>query len=221
MIIELIKVLILLGGFLLGIYKLDEWRKEYIGTRTIDLAENILVEFYKAHDAIKHIRHPSSFEFEHENVTQKVNEDDQSFKARKDASVVFYRYEIYNDIFSKLYSYRYRVMALKGKEYVIPLDDLQKIINKILSSARRLSMLWPKTHFRTEKQRRDHSELIEKYESIFWDDFSDDDPINPELERIQNELVRICTDMMEVNKLSTNYFEINLKIPKFFNKDHK
>lgn len=75
-------------------------------------------------------------------------------------------------------------MAQIGKEQAKPFDDLNDVRNENFSAAIRLARLWSKNHFRTEEEIQSHIKNKEKYEDIFWDDGSENDPINPKLDKI-------------------------------------
>jgi len=97
-------------------YGLDSWRREHSGRRQIELAEDALALFYEAADALKHIRHPASFEYETKEIARKDQESDAQFSARKDASIVFVRTATYSELFNRIHAMRYRFMAQIGKD---------------------------------------------------------------------------------------------------------
>ena len=49
---------------LFAIYGFDAWRREHIGKRRIELAEDVLSLFYQASDAIDQMRNPFGFDGE-------------------------------------------------------------------------------------------------------------------------------------------------------------
>ncbi len=106
-----LKELALLVGICVAIYGIDSWRREHTGKRQIELAEETLSLFYEAKDAISHIRHPASYVSETDEVVKGENETKKEYDARKSASVVFVRYNSYQELFSKIHSMRYRFMA--------------------------------------------------------------------------------------------------------------
>ena len=173
-------------------YGIDSWRREFKGKKQIELAEDTLATFYEAVDAIKNIRHPGSSSSETEMVKRENNETEEQFRARKKASLVFRRYEDYQELFSKLHSMRYRFMAQIGKKEAKPFEDLRKIVNKIFISASILSEIWSKDCNLDEgcwKQKR-------KQEAIFWDSFQENDPINSELKTIISEIENTCQNVI-------------------------
>lgn len=180
-----------------AIYGIDAWRREHVGKRRIELAEDTLALFYEAADAIRHIRHPASFGYETEQVERGENETEAHFRARKNASVVFHRYNQYQELFSTIHASRYRFMAQIGKAEAQPFDDLRGIVNDITMSARLLARYWPRDHFRTEQQEREHRERIDKQEAIFWEGAADSDPINPRLEQAIVSIEATCRSVID------------------------
>jgi hypothetical protein len=179
-----------------AVYGIDSWRREHAGKRRIELAEDSLALFYEAADAIKHIRHPFGFSSETATVERGEKESDAEFTARKNASVVFVRYNQYKELFSKLYAMRYRFMAQIGKAEAKPFDDLHAIINEITGAARVLARLWMRDQFRAEQQWEQHQKQVEKYEAIFWEGLADEDPINPRVTAVIAEIEATCQSVI-------------------------
>lgn len=192
--IELIKHLLTIATLIVAIYGIHFWKKEYVGKKRIDMAEETLALFYEASDAIKDIRSPMGWSSETENTKCRENESEEQFKARKQASVKYERYKEHQELFHRLYSMRYRFMAQVGKEEAKPFTDLRKIVNKILHSAHMLTRLWS---LRRNPEDRKHWESVEKQEAIFWDSMDENDPINPEVEKIISEIENTCRKIID------------------------
>ena len=124
------------------IFGVNAWRREYIGKRKLELAEEVLALFYEARDAIRYIRNPSGYVGEGSTRNAAPNESPEEKQISDNAYVVFERYNKRQDLFNKLYSMRYRYMAQFGKDSAKPFDDLNKIVNDIFISARMLSHYW-------------------------------------------------------------------------------
>lgn len=197
LVLEFLTQLSLLVGIIVGIYGIDSWRREHLGRRRLELAEETLALFFEAEDAIHHIRHPISNNFEREEVERGERESDEQYEARKSASVVFFRYNQYQELFAKIRASRYRFMAQIGKVEAEPFDELHTIVNQIMGSARALSRLWPRSRFRTTDQQDKHWENIDKYEAIFWEGSAEEDPINPRLEALVAKMERSCREILE------------------------
>jgi hypothetical protein len=189
---SLLKEISLIIGIWVAIYGIDSWRREHTGKRQIELAEETLALFYEAKDVITYIRHPAGYSSETETLERGEGESEKDYKARKQASIVFKRYNEHQELFNKIHSMRYRFMAQIGKEQAQPFDDLRKIINEIFLSARMLSRLWARDYFRTEEQREKHYKSIEKHEAIFWEGLEEEDPIISRLNKLITDIESTC-----------------------------
>ena len=196
--IAILKELSLLIGIWVAIYGIDSWRREHKGKRQMELAEETLALFYEARDVIAYIRNIFSYSSETEGIEQGENESEERFEARKQASVVFKRYNERQELFNKIHSMRYRFMAQIGKEKAEPFDELRKIVNEIFVSARMLSQLWSRRHFRTQEQEDKHYESIERHEAIFYEGIEEEDPIMPRIKKLVDEIEITCKAIISV-----------------------
>ena len=212
--LELLSSISLFIGIWVAIYGIDSWRRAHVGTRQIELAEETLALFYEAANAIRHIRDPLGFSDETEDIVRNEGEKDAQFEARKQASVVFHRYNKYQELFSKIHASRYRFMAQIGKAKAKPFEELHNLVTEIIIAARRLSKLWAVDHnHRTPEHSENHRKKIEKYEAVFWDGLEDDDPINPKLEAIIVDIETICQDIISGKGTLHGWLNIKLQKP--------
>jgi len=173
------------------IYGVNAWRREYIGKRKLELAEEVLALFYEARDVISYIRSPFSFGGEGNTRNAAPNESPEEKQINDNAYVVFERYYKRQDLFNKLYSMRYRYMAQFGKDLARPFDDLRKIVNEIFLSARMLSHYWKqqgRRNWENDREFQQHLKEMHKYEAIFWEKSSDEDPIIPRLDAVISDI---------------------------------
>jgi hypothetical protein len=193
-----------------AIYGINSWRKAHIGQRQIELAEDALALFYEAADAIRHIRHPASFGHELKEIERVVSESDAEYEARKNASIVFVRYNLYKDTFSKLHAMRYRFMAQIGKDKATAFEDLREIVNSIQMSANMLARLWPRSSFLSDSAWEAHRAQVQMYEAIFWEGLEKDDAINPKLATVIQEVESVCRSV--ISGKGTIYSFLNWRI---------
>jgi len=199
--IEALQQISVLIGIWVAIYGIDSWRREHVGKRQMELAEEALALFYEAEDAINHIRHPMSFSTETEHIERGEQETESQFQARKNASVVFHRYNEHQELFNKIHAMRYRFMAQIGKAEAEPFDELRKILNEIILSARMLARLWSRDHFRTDEQWERHHEEIARHEAVFWGGASED-AVVIKVKSAISKIERSCRDIIsEKNSL--------------------
>jgi hypothetical protein len=207
-------------GIWVGIYGIDSWRREHVGKRKIELAEDSLALFYEAVDAIRHIRGSMSFDYETKDIEKMENEPEKAYEARKKASVVFVRYNQHQELFNKLHAMRYRFMSQIGKEQAKPFEDLRCITNEIILAGRMLARLWAREHFRTDEQWDQHQEQVDKYETIFWDHMSEDDPINHKMNKVIAEVESTCRQVIEAKNSLYGLLNVPLRIKFWKNGKH-
>ncbi|MDH4284901.1 MAG: hypothetical protein OEV35_06240 [Gallionellaceae bacterium] len=195
-----------------AIYGIDSWRREHIGRKKADTAEEALALVYEAADAIEYIRHPISFGSEHGEIERGESESVEQWQARRNANVAFVRYNKHQELFNKLHAMRYRFMAQFGKEKVEPLNEVRRVVNEVLTAANALSRLWPRAHFRTDDQWEKHQQQIEKYEAKFWSMMSEEDELANRVRAAVSAME--ATARAEIEGRSTLHSVINKRLHK-------
>jgi len=173
------------------IYGITTWRREYIGKRKIELAEEVLALFYEARDAIRFIRNPFGYVGEGSSRKSAANETPEEKQINDQANVVFERYTQRKDLFNKINSMRYRYMAQFGKDSAKPFDNLNGIINDIFASAHMLAYYWKQQGSRQWKNQEEfqrHLDEMHKNEAVFWQMTPEKDQITPRLEAMISEI---------------------------------
>jgi len=187
-------------GIWVAIYSIDAWRREHVGRRRMELAEDTLALFYEAADAIRHIRSPVGYGHETERVERAERESDEQFEARKTASVVFYRYDQHRELFNRIHATRYRFLALFGAEAAKPFEELHEVTRKIIVAARLLAHDWGRSYFRDEAQEEQHSQRVRDQEAIFWEGMAEYDPIAPKMEELIRDIEITCRGVLESSR---------------------
>ena len=182
--ISSIAILIAALTFIAGV---SAWRREFVGKHRIELAESVLAIFYEAADAIRQIRNPSSFVGEGTTRKRAENELAEDSRLLDQANIIFERYKKREVLFSQIRAKRYRVMATFGPSSEEPFEELDAIINEILTAAHMLgSHYWPRQG-RVEmapKEFKKHQEEMQNYEMVFWLMDEDKDTISPRVQKI-------------------------------------
>lgn len=182
---------------LFAIYGFDAWRREHVGKRRIELAEEVLALFYQARDVIESIR--SSFGYGGEGETRKPGPSDKpEHKAALDqAFVLIERYNRHTELFSRIHALRYRFMAQFGTKASAPFDDLNRVVNELLLSAQRMARhaIKPDRQFRTEVAEEKHQGLMEICRVYYSG--GEDDPIASRIHKIVGEIEHTCRAVIE------------------------
>jgi len=184
---------------LFAIYGFDAWRREHIGKRRIELAEEVLALFYQARDAIAAIRSPFGYQGEGKTRKPTQNERPEDKDGLDQAYVLIERYNSHSELFSRIRSLRYRVMAQLGLEAAKPFDSLNEIIHELIVSAYQMSQL------NTRREQASHSpETEEKYHrefmeihNVYYGTGGADDPISPRINQAVSDIERTCRSIIE------------------------
>jgi len=195
--IEFLRDLSILIAAVMGAYSIDAWRREHTGKRQIDLAEETLALFYEAREAISYIRSPMSYGHERQELERQKGESDRQYEARRNASVVFYRYDQRQDVFNRLYAIRYRFMAQFGREQSKPFDDLWRVRGRVLVAARSLARSWGQEHVRTEQQEQEYEKRVQRHEAVFWEGHEDPDEVAAEVEAAVDAIDSTCRAIIQ------------------------
>jgi hypothetical protein len=192
-----ISVIIACLAIILGV---DAWKREYVGKRKIELAEDVLTLFYQARDAVGRIRSP--FRRHGEGETRKTGEyENPNEKELLDrAYVVVERFEKEREIFNKLDVLRYRFMARFGVNAKKPFDDLRSIITDIFLSANMLGTHYWQRQGRaqmSEAEFQKHLKELNEHEAIFWEGRLESDPIKKRLDGTIEGIEKICRPIIQ------------------------
>ncbi len=150
---------------------INAWRREYIGKRRIELAEEVLTCFYEARDAIKFIRSPFSYDGEGKTRSRQNGELEEESKLLDRAYIVYERYEKRREVFNKLHSLRYRFMARFGRQTEKPFIELHSIVSDIFNAADILGSHYWQRQGRVkmkDDEFKTHLEEMHEQEAIFW-----------------------------------------------------
>ena len=196
-----------LFSFLIGLIGvavgLGAWRREHVGRRKIEVAEEALTLFYEASDALRFMRNPTVLVTDDETeLVRREGELDDAYDARRRASIVFVRHEQRREVFHKLFAQRYKLMALVGSEAGEPIEVIQRLVSQVLLSGQSLAHLWGRTNMPSSDEAiARHQNLIETYEASFWDGYTTEDAINTQLNNATTEIENICRNAIDGSRL--------------------
>jgi len=193
----LIGSLAALAASIAAIYSLNTWRKEHLGKKRVDLAEETLALFYEAKDAISAIRSPFGHSGEGKTREPIEGETPGQARIREQAHAFWERYEMRQDVFNRLRAMRYRFMAEVGKVEAEPFFELNKIVNEVLFAANNIARIQLRWNQIPDKKYDEYSDRIEEYENIVWEEHGDHDPIAERIEKMMNEIEKSCRAVIE------------------------
>jgi hypothetical protein len=171
---------------------LDAWRRETVGRRKAELAEEVLAQFYRARDILTWARFP---------VTQTSAEDgalaptageskrDVSEKQRMYSPVERLAQE--SQIFSELQASRYRFMAYFGEEATKPFEEIHALQNEVVAAAGKLIRAQGKPDTIESKRGRG------AWESAIGWGAGEEDRIAQRLERAVRDIEVVCRPLID------------------------
>lgn len=154
-----------------AIYGIDAWRREHIGKRRLELAEETLAMFYQARDALRHIRSPGSFAHEYADRENRDSEGAQEQRWNDTAYTTIHRYNSYRELFSKMHATRYQFMARFGADSAKPFDDFRQQVNSVITAAQMLPQIWRHGEIRTGENT--FSTPAVEFECRMWEGMSE------------------------------------------------
>jgi hypothetical protein len=176
------------------------WKREFIGKRKIELAEETLAVFFEIKDAIAFIRNPWSSGNEGSTRQRATYETESESKLLDRGHIVFERYESKKEIFVRFNTLKYKFMAMFGTNAEQLFKDTNETLNSIFVSANMLA-----THYWQRQGRvlmeadefQRHLDEMHRHEGIFWDRYNENDEIRNKLSAIQVELERVTKPCFE------------------------
>lgn len=207
--LEFFKNISLIIASLTAVYGITSWRREFVGRRRIELAEDVLASFYEARDAIATIRSPMGYSGEGSSREPGENESPEEKKAYDQAYVVIERYNKHKELFNKIQSMRYRFIAQFGANSAKPFNGLNEIVHEIFLASNMLADLW-------KRQSRVPAAMdippglqdaIREHEKIFWGWGGKSDPIFPRVDAAVHEIEEICQNVINPESWHVNFFK--------------
>lgn len=212
--LESVSVIIASWTAVVGI---SSWRREFLGRRRIELAEDALCLFHQAADVVKFMRHPATHGGEGRSRSVAEGESAGESDLRNQAYVPVERYEENKAPFAKLQALRPRFVARFGRDSTSPFDDLRTVVSEIRLAARTLSDVWPRQGRvkMTAEQREKHLDRMHQAEAVIWDSFEQEDPIRPRVEALLNEIEATCRPVLEGRGMMHRVYWLGLKIDRW------
>jgi hypothetical protein len=170
------------------------WKREFIGKRQIELAEQVLAKFFEVKDAIAFIRSPHARFDEGKSRKRSDGETREASELLDRAYIVVERYEKRQNIFTEFNILKYKCIASFGSAVENIFVDTNKALNSISISAHMLgSYYWQQQGYMLAEEERIQKFIDEMHhhESIFWEMGSEADVIRKQLEDIQARLEAI------------------------------
>ncbi len=170
------------------------WKREFIGKRKIELAEETLSAFFEIKDAIAFIRNPWSSGNEGATRQRSTYETEPETQLLDRGYIVFERYESKKDVFVRFNTLKYKFLAVFGTDTENIFKETNQSLNSIFISSNMLATHYWRRQGRVQMEKDEfqkHLDEMRKHEGIFWDKYSENDEIRNQLAATQNELEKV------------------------------
>lgn len=200
LIFNIIQSICVITASITAIYGISTWRREAKWKRKYELAEEVLSLFYECKEKISIIRSPMSYVGEGKTRKRNENEKAEETEIMDNAFVFIERYEKEKEPFLKLYTLKFRFIAVFGKQANEPFDEIRKIVNEIMSSANKLGKRYWRDQGRrnfTDEQFDKHLAEMEKLENIVWSTYEENDVIEQKVDKCIVKIETYCLEIMK------------------------
>lgn len=170
------------------------WRASYLGQKKIELAEQVYELVLTCVDHVRAIRNPVGYVGEGSSRPRAENERPEESDIYDRAYVALERMESRKEDFNKLFSLSPRFEFYFSDGAAGPIREISAILREIRSASHRLRHYWLRQggQFSTEEEFHKHLERMHAAEAIFWEGSAEEDPIEPRLARLTNEVKETC-----------------------------
>ena len=149
-----------------GVKSLSAWRREKVGGRKMELAEEALVQFYQIEQAFNEIRSPIGDASEHADRGSETGESQIQKFNRDLGHTVWKRMTNHKDLFSEFYKTGLKLRALFGDEAYSSCLEIRKCFGEVRVGAQML--------FRTPYEGYRDPIFQSKLEAFIWNMESED-----------------------------------------------
>ncbi len=203
---EILQGIAVLVTCVTAIYGITAWRREHVGKRRIDLAEEVLALFYEAGDVIDAVLSPMGYAGEENELPQrKKDPHEHPFEAEilGAAYIAIGRYNSRQELFARIHSLRYRFMAQNGRDAGKPFEELRSLRSEISRPFRQLAR---QCKYHRQRHASDGEDGMKaKFESIWVEVQSKNDPdaVIDRAYQIVDRMENICRGLIEHGEFTT------------------
>jgi hypothetical protein len=134
----LVQMVVVLITAFVAVRGLSAWRAQMVGKRKVEIAEQVLVNFYAARDVFQWVRTSSFGAGEGESRKPSEPEPDQVRQMRNVYYIPIERLVREKELFAKLNAQRYEFTAYFGKQNITAFQSITNIHNSIIADAQLL-----------------------------------------------------------------------------------
>ncbi|MGH7025392.1 MAG: hypothetical protein ACREEB_17635 [Caulobacteraceae bacterium] len=175
---------------------LNAWRRETVGRRKAELAEEVLAQFYRARDILTWARFPvdqgpAALAAPGTTAAGTTGKTAEAVSEERRMYAPVERLAQESQIFSELQASRYRFMAYFGEESSRPFDEVRALQSEVVAAAGKLIRAEGKQETQDTRQNRG------QWESTIGWGAAAEDHIAHRLERAVREIEAVCRPLID------------------------
>jgi hypothetical protein len=186
------------GGLGVAWWGVNQWRREQVGKRKAELAEEALALVYQAQEVFDFVRSPLSYKGEGASRQQSSVESAQE-KERRDAEFVpFERLNSYKEFFIDVQRIRPRLEAYYGKLGFDPLHRILELRTELMLAIEELSDLGDDFHHLQGDDLVRHQTRRKELRSVKWKTSSGTDAFDEQLRKLKLDADAVFKPALEI-----------------------
>lgn len=193
-VVDILQGVAVIGASVAAIVGINVWRREHIGKRRIELAEEVLVNLYKAQEGFERIRQPGFHDGEGGTRKGYPDETERERELYNTAFIIMERYNNRIETFKPIFALKYKFKAVFGPEDYKVFEQFESVVWTIRDAwIERAHLLKERDQIEDNPQALLHWEKRWNMNSRIYEASEDDqDPIAKKIAYVISEVEKIC-----------------------------
>ncbi|MXY38636.1 MAG: hypothetical protein F4160_10450 [Rhodospirillaceae bacterium] len=177
-ILDFLQTIAVVAAAVVAFVGIRSWRRELLGRRRSEIAEQAIVVASSVKDAFNYVRSPAGYKGEGQSRNREEDEKERMSERLDQDFVPIERLNKFTDEFAQLRSTMLLCKAHFEEGVTEPFDELFRIRSEIIRAARFRMMISSSNRLHNEKREEQYFQR----EEIIWD-HGDEDKLNPRIEK--------------------------------------
>lgn len=191
--VEILQGLAVTGASIAAVIGINAWKREHLGKRRIELAEEVLVHLYKAEQVLRRIRMP--YFHPGEGSTRKGHDDEteEDRELYNSAFIIMERYNKNIDTFKPIWALQYKFKAVFGSEDYRVFEEFESLFWTIRDAwIERAQLLKKRRELEEGSKELSEWEVRWRANMRVYTAADQDDPIAHQISSVIRKVERIC-----------------------------
>lgn len=194
LVVDILQGVAVIGASAAAVAGINAWKREHIGKRRIELAEEVLAHLYKAQEVLERIRQPYYQPGEGNTRKGRADETERERELYNTAFIIMERYNKNIETFKPIYALRYKFKAAFGPDDYKVFEQFESVFWTIRDAwIQRAHLLKERDELSEDSQKLSDWEVRWKANvRIYEASEGDDDPIAKQIVSVISKVEKIC-----------------------------